>query len=606
MIARMEPVNAEFPFRVVYVVTSDGYDAYADMALVSMLSVRISNPGLGILAVCDEKSALALSGKEHRLLEVCDEMISVPTSDGEAVFRNRWIKTQLCRYVRGSVLYLDADTLVRGSLADLHHLVSELGAVANHNGATLSEQIWTEDRQVFEGMGWPSNFQAYLNSGFFFFKPCPRVHEFFAKWHELWLAGVSANGRLRDQPSFNSAIVLSGVKMKLLPSTFNAQLAKSWNCSSGAVVWHFYASEWKSGSPFSHLVNVANSLSLSRLHRLTWRALTAPAPWPNFGWFARRLAAGVDLRGTVRTEERLWLNGRRKAALRFALGKARQELTKRLLRLNGRGYWSARKTLGFPVRRNAEILYWLRRQPELPKGSKTGSFRFPWGNFEYVNALELRAQFEDIFVGRQYAFSTDTSSPVIIDCGGNVGLSAVWFKLNYPSCQLTVYEADPDLAEIVQANLKRAGFEDALVRSEAVWIANEAVRFSKTGNDSGRIVSESPTSCPAIDLSERLPDYVDLLKLDIEGAEFPVVSRLCQTGAIQRVRRLICEFHVWRDKTDDLLRTLSQLRASGMQFSMKAAAVPWIGMADTGAPFEAIKRNHVLMEVFAWRPTSLE
>ena len=178
--------NPEFPFRVVYVVTGDGYNAYGDMALVSMLSVRISNPGLGIVAVCDEKSALALRANNHRLLDVCDEFLTVPSPKGTPTFCHRWIKTQLCRYVEGNVVYLDADTLVRGSLADLHRLVSELGAVANHNGATLSEQIWTEDRQVFEGMGWPSNFHAYVNSGAFFYKPCPRVHEFNAKWHELW------------------------------------------------------------------------------------------------------------------------------------------------------------------------------------------------------------------------------------------------------------------------------------------------------------------------------------------------------------------------------------------------------------------------------------
>ncbi|HEU0046651.1 MAG TPA: hypothetical protein VFQ43_03470 [Nitrososphaera sp.] len=134
----------------------------------------------------------------------------------------------------------------------------------------------------------------------------------------------------------NSSIVLSRVEMKVLPSTFNAQLAKSWNRSSQAVVWHFYASERDGGNSFGHLVKVANSLSFSRLRHLILRAFAMPAPWLNFGWFARRLAARVDLRGTVRTEERLWLNGRRKAAVRFALGKARQELTKRLLRLNGR------------------------------------------------------------------------------------------------------------------------------------------------------------------------------------------------------------------------------------------------------------------------------
>jgi hypothetical protein len=104
-----------------------------------------------------------------------------------------------------------------------------------------------------------------------------------------------------------------------------------------------------------------------------------------------------------------------------------------------------------------------------------------------------------------------------------------------------------------------------------------------------------------MDLSECLPECVDLLKLDIEGSEFQVLDRLCSTGKIQRVRRLVGEFHVWRDRTDDLLQTLARLRASGMQLSMKAAAVPWIGLADVAAPFEVIDRNHVLMEVFAWR-----
>jgi hypothetical protein len=321
-------VNAEFPLRVVYVISSDGCDAYADMALVSMLSVRISNPGLGILAVCDKQSALTLSANKHRLLEVCDELITVPTPDGEPTFRNRWIKTQLCRYVGESVLYLDADTLVRGSLADLPGLVSEVGLVLNHNGATLSEQIWTEDRKIFEGMGWPSNYKAYANSGVFFFKPCPRVHEFFAAWHKLWLAGEPI-GVLRDQPSLNSAILLSGVEMTVLPSAFNAQLAKSWNRSSQAVVWHFYASGQAGGPWFADLVKAANSLPLGRLYHLISRALTAPAPWPNFGWFARRLAVQVELRGSVRTEEWLWLHGRRKDALRFVLGKAWNRLVKR-------------------------------------------------------------------------------------------------------------------------------------------------------------------------------------------------------------------------------------------------------------------------------------
>jgi len=218
-----------------------------------------------------------------------------------------------------------------------------------------------------------------------------------------------------------------------------------------------------------------------------------------------------------------------------------------------------------------------------------------------VNAGQLTAQFDEIFIRRQYEFQSERAHPIIIDCGGNVGVSAIWFKLKFPNCQLTVYEADPDLAEILRENIKRAGYEDVVIRHEAVWIANEIVAFSKTGDDSGKIVAEGETYYPAIDLSEHMPNCVDLLKLDIEGAEYKVLKRLCETRAIQRVQRLICEFHVWRDKTDELLATLALLRASGMQLSMFASVVPWIGLANEDAPFEVVHRNHVVMEVFAWR-----
>src|SRR5262249_23802888 len=279
----------------------------------------------------------------------------------------------------------------------------------------LSEQIWIDDRQVFEAMGWPSNFRAYANSGVFFFKPSTRVREFFGAWHKLWLAGLSkmsASARVSDQPSFNTAILLSGVQTTILSWAFNAQVAMSWKPSSRAVVWHFYASQKNSQNLLGNLVKVARRWPVNRLPRVISRVITAPAPWPNLGWFARRLAARVELRGSARTEEWLWLHGRRKDALRFVLGQFTELKS---------GYWRARRILGLSGENDDEILYRLRRQGTTLNGSKPGIFRFPWGEFEYVDAEQLRAQFEEIFIGRQYAFSSDRPDPVIIDCGGNVG-----------------------------------------------------------------------------------------------------------------------------------------------------------------------------------------
>lgn len=264
--------------------------------------------------------------------------------------------------------------------------------------------------------------------------------------------------------------------------------------------------------------------------------------------------------------------------------------------------WQVRQALGLRPSRQSETVYRLTRLSQHSNGP--GSLSFAWGEFQFVRAGQLKAQFDEIFVQRQYAFTAGTARPVIIDGGGNVGLSAIWFKLNYPGCLLTVYEADPDLADILQLNLERAGFSDANVRREAVWIENGTVSFQTTGGDTGKIDKSGSTTVPAIDLAERIPERVDLLKLDIEGAEFAVVDRLCQTGAMQRVQCLVCEFHVWRDRMDDLLQALTHLRTSGMQVALRAVIEPWIGLADEQAPFDVVGRNQVLVEVFAWRPGS--
>jgi hypothetical protein len=90
-------------------------------------------------------------------------------------------------------------------------------------------------------------------------------------------------------------------------------------------------------------------------------------------------------------------------------------------------------------------------------------------------------------------------------------------------------------------------------------------------------VSESPTSYPAIDLSQDLPNRVDLLKLDIEGAEFQILDRLCETQAIQRFRKLICEFHVCR-KTPTIFSQRAYKAQRHANFTRRrCGALHWCG-----------------------------
>lgn len=261
--------------------------------------------------------------------------------------------------------------------------------------------------------------------------------------------------------------------------------------------------------------------------------------------------------------------------------------------------WRLRSAFGTPCDSDAEIQYRLGRLPlETPAGA---AFRFPWGLVSYVSASDLRGQFTEIFVQRHYAIKTAQTAPVIIDAGGNVGMSAIWFRQAYPGAKVTVYEADPDLAATLAKNLESTGTTGVEVENAAVWDKDGTVSFDNRGRDKGLVSAEGAVQVRSIDLALHLPERVDLLKLDIEGAEYAVIRRMTETGSISRVQTLVAEFHIKREDVDDCLNALQQLRAAGMQVTLKAEMGAWLGEATPASPFEIVAGKQVLAEVYAWR-----
>jgi FkbM family methyltransferase len=261
--------------------------------------------------------------------------------------------------------------------------------------------------------------------------------------------------------------------------------------------------------------------------------------------------------------------------------------------------WRFRAELGLRARNYSELAYQINR---LPVAVRPGSsFSFPWGNVEYLSVSDLRGQFSEIFVRRHYAFQSAVAEPVIIDAGGNIGMSAIWFKQEYPQSKLVVYEADPALAAVLKRNLGAAGIDGVDVRNAAVWSQDGFVSFANLGQDKGMVSSAGAIRVASVDLALHLPERVELLKLDVEGAEYGILERLCHSGAIARVRNLAAEFHVHRGDTDLVIATLGRLREAGMQVAFTSALGSWLGPADVPAAFESVGREQALMEVFAWR-----
>jgi FkbM family methyltransferase len=231
--------------------------------------------------------------------------------------------------------------------------------------------------------------------------------------------------------------------------------------------------------------------------------------------------------------------------------------------------------MGLPVRNIREATYRLKNDTRSPS-NKTQCTEFPWGNVEYTDFGAIVQQINAIFLEKTYSFNAKKESlePLcIVDCGSNIGLSAIWFLQTYPGCDLICFEADDRLAAISQRNIRRAGFSADIVHNKAVWIEDGQIGFHASGDDKGTISLNATHLVQCINLSDYITCNVDLLKMDIEGSEYEVLRQVIISGAIKHVKRLSIEFHDVDKNISNFGTLLVALERSGFNIRFRGGNV---------------------------------
>ena len=234
-----------------------------------------------------------------------------------------------------------------------------------------------------------------------------------------------------------------------------------------------------------------------------------------------------------------------------------------------------------------------------------GQIAMPPYRFDYVDAMSTWPQWDDIFVHQSLDFDTDASVPRILDCGANIGLASIYFKRRYPHAKLTAFEPDPRLASICRGNLAVTNeTEQVELKEAAVWTADGTVEFICEGTDSGAIASldepiQGPLArVPSVRLRDCLDEPVDLLKLDVEGAELSVLDdcfdRLCN------VRAMFVEIHESNPCRRQTGSMFDLLTTAGFVFDVRALTpLPWRS-SQVQSPFTDPSLSWVAT-VRAWR-----
>lgn len=180
----------------------------------------------------------------------------------------------------------------------------------------------------------------------------------------------------------------------------------------------------------------------------------------------------------------------------------------------------------------------------------------------------------EMFKEEVYKFISSKENPYIIDCGSNIGMSILYFKSLYPGARIVGFEADPDIFSFLDKNIKSYNLSDVTVINKAVWDADdETLSFLAEGGAGGRLEQKSE-QFKFIDVkTARLKNYltgeVDFLKLDIEGAEYKVITDCADE--LKLVKYLFIEYHSMPEKEQNLHHILEIASRAGFRYHIKEA-----------------------------------
>jgi FkbM family methyltransferase len=158
--------------------------------------------------------------------------------------------------------------------------------------------------------------------------------------------------------------------------------------------------------------------------------------------------------------------------------------------------------------------------------------------------------YKDIFVRRLYAFNSDTETPRILDCGSNIGLATLFFKHVRPKAKIICFEPDPSILPYLEENVRRNGLSDVEIREAAIAGRDGTLVLYSDGRYASSLEDFAPQTIPAdwqrfevpcVRLRDCLAEPIDLVKMNIEGAEAEAI--VDAASELRMAKEFLIEYH---------------------------------------------------------------
>ena len=189
-----------------------------------------------------------------------------------------------------------------------------------------------------------------------------------------------------------------------------------------------------------------------------------------------------------------------------------------------------------------------------------------------TNAADLEV-LREVFLDGEYG-GYEAEPRVVVDLGANIGVSVWWFAIAHPDARIFAVEPDPRAYALLERNTAplsnvrtvraAVGDRDGEMRfftGEETWVSS-TVRHDQATEE---IVVPGRTLDGLLD--EWGVESIDLLKIDIEGAEYDVLRT---SGVLDSVPLVLGEYH--REACPASTEQFTELlRGHGFDVSLAAA-----------------------------------
>ncbi|MHB9138916.1 MAG: FkbM family methyltransferase [Victivallaceae bacterium] len=236
--------------------------------------------------------------------------------------------------------------------------------------------------------------------------------------------------------------------------------------------------------------------------------------------------------------------------------------------------WDLDKSLKTKIRTTYFRVLFLKRYDARNKIADIAGFKVKFCDADLLSGL-----FNEIFLHHEYHFTAANETPHIIDCGSNIGMSVIYFKMLYPEAEIVAFEPGKEAFACLDENIKNNLLSPVTAHQTALADREGEIDFYCDQDKAGSLVmstnparmSKQKRVVKVTRLSNYIDRTVDFLKMDVEGAEMEIMEDLRRADKLKHIRQMAIEYHhhIISD-SNELSKMLRLLEDAGFGYQMES------------------------------------